>query len=146
MSINQYLNSLLAKAHLKPTGGEWQTACDSYGKVQHSRKYDCVYTVVNEGNGERIVTIAARIENHSDAKIIAAAKDLYKALKQFNHVPHSEGYCICPRNNGQAPDETHSTACADARLAIRHAESNWADWRCDKSAIDVGQLPAEVEY
>jgi hypothetical protein len=64
-----------------PTGGEWNHACDSYGKVQHSRKYDCVYTVVKGNGGDRIVTVAARIENYADACLIAAAPAMLQALK-----------------------------------------------------------------
>lgn len=58
-----------------------------------------------------------------------ACKDLYNALKFLNHAEH--GYCICPLNDGRKPDAEHSTACLDARLALRHAESNHADWRND---------------
>ena len=62
------LRSLAEKA----TGGEWDRACDSYGKVQHSRKA-CVFTTVKTADGERLVNIAARIENWDNAAFIAAA-------------------------------------------------------------------------
>ena len=113
---------------LSTTKGEWGHACDSYGKVQHSKKA-CIYTTVKEKTGERIVNVAARIENWADAKIMAASKELYAALKYMNHV--DEGYCICPLNDGMARDTAHSSACSDARQALRKAESDWADWRND---------------
>ena len=68
----------------KHTAGEWNRACDSYGRVQHSRKYDCVYThIKGTTGGDRIVTVAARIENGADANLIAAAPDLLAALRDF---------------------------------------------------------------
>ncbi len=112
------------------TNGDWGYACDSYGKVQHSRKA-CVYTVLHGKGGDRIVTVAARIPNWADARIMAAAKEMYKALKYMNHV--QDGYCICSLNDGARQDADHSTACTDARLALRKVESNHADWQNDTS-------------
>lgn len=63
------------------TPGSWDFACDSYGKVQHSRKYDCVFSSVKGEGGDRLVTVAARIENTHDALLIAAAPDLLDALE-----------------------------------------------------------------
>lgn len=63
------------------TAGPWEWACDSYGKVQHSQKYDCVYASVEEAKGTRIVRIASRIENNANARLIAAAPAMYEALK-----------------------------------------------------------------
>lgn len=60
---------MTATAH---TPGPWDFACDSYGKVQHSRKA-CVFTTVTEPAGDRLITIAARIDNWDDARLIAAA-------------------------------------------------------------------------
>lgn len=57
------------------TPGLWDRAADSYGKVRHSRKA-CVYTTVREPAGDRIVTVAARIDNWADARLIAAAPEL----------------------------------------------------------------------
>ena len=62
--------------------GTWQYACDSYGKVQHSRKYECVYTNVTGEHGDRLVTIAARIENYQDAKTIAAVPLMLEYLRK----------------------------------------------------------------
>ena len=112
------------------TAGDWNVACDSYGKVQHSKKA-CVFTVLKGKDGDQLVTVAARIPNWSDARVMAAAKDLYNALKWMSHT--TEGYCICPLNDGTRPDDDHATCCKDARLALRHAESNHADWRNDTS-------------
>lgn len=89
------------------TGGSWDTACDSYGKVQHSRKYDCVYTVVNEGNGDRILTVAARIENPEDARLIAAAPRLLRFVQKM------------------AEDEAYPRALA--QWLLRCVDSNQAD-------------------
>jgi hypothetical protein len=106
------------------TAGDWNRACDSYGKVRHSRKA-CVYSVLKTKDGDRLVNIAQRIENWDDARLMAAAKEMYTALKYMNHVEH--GYCICPLEDGLRPDSAHSTACADARRALRKAESNHAN-------------------
>ena len=65
----------------KHTPGPWEWACDSYGKVQHSRKYNCVFTTVKGNGGDRLTSIAARIENSADARLIAAAPDLLEACK-----------------------------------------------------------------
>lgn len=61
------------------TAGPWNYACDSYGRVRHSRKA-CVYA----GNGsvsKPLVTVAARIENWTDAKQIAALPDLLEFVR-----------------------------------------------------------------
>jgi hypothetical protein len=63
------------------TPGGWDFACDSYGKVQHSRKA-CVYTtVIGPNGGEQLVRVASRIDNWNDARLIAAAPDLLEALR-----------------------------------------------------------------
>jgi hypothetical protein len=121
---------------VKITPGKWSHACDSYGKVRHSKKA-CVFTVIKDnGKSERIATVAARISNFEDAKLMAAAKELYEALKWMNHVTEG-GYCICPLKDGMAPDTRHATSCADARRALRKAESDYADWQNDAS-LDGG--------
>ncbi len=77
-------------------------------------------------------------QRESNARLIAAAPEtaaerdrlkainaeLLTALKNLNHMGGDErgGYCICPRNNGSAPNEKHATSCADARNAIANAE------------------------
>ena len=50
--------------------------------------------------------------------------ELLDALIGMNHIAGDDpgGYCICPKNDGSASDERHSTSCADARKAIRNAE------------------------
>lgn len=71
----------------------WQFACDSYGKVRHSRKA-CVFTTIDGDNGERIVTIAARIPNWADAALIAAAPDLLTAARHaLEYIEHNKA-CI----------------------------------------------------
>lgn len=84
--------------------GEWDHACDSYGKVQHSRK-DCVFSswIDSKTGFQHFKTLAGRIENHSDARVMAVAKDMYKVLKYMNHV--DSGYCICPLHDGMKRDE-----------------------------------------
>ena len=101
------------------TPGDWGFACDSYGKVRHSKKA-CVYSSYGTPNGDRLETLAARVPNWTDARLFAAAKDMYMALKCINHV--TEGYCICPLLDGSAPDEKHASSCVDARRAIRRIE------------------------
>lgn len=69
-------------AHTSTSYHDWSWACDSYGKVRHSRKA-CVYTVIMAPGGERSVNVASRIENWDDAKLIAAAPALLEALRGF---------------------------------------------------------------
>lgn len=61
------------------TPGTWQVACDSYGKVQHS-KMACVWR--GSSNEQPLITIAQRIRNWHDARLIAAAPELLETLKQ----------------------------------------------------------------
>ena len=58
----------------KHTPGPWDLACDSYGKVRHS-KMACVF---KSGGGP---TVAARISNWEDARLIAAAPAMLEALQ-----------------------------------------------------------------
>lgn len=66
----------------KHTPGPWDFACDSYGKVLHSKKA-CVFTNIKGDNGDYLQTVAAKIENWKDARLIAAAPDLLAALKHL---------------------------------------------------------------
>lgn len=70
----------------EPTQGEWSVACDSYGKVRHSKKA-CVYTNVRQPGGDLLVTVAARIPNWADAKLMAAAKEMLAALEGVARSP-----------------------------------------------------------
>jgi hypothetical protein len=67
--------------------------------------------------GEDIVTLCP---------LHAAALELLEHLKAMNHMggadPDKAGYCICPVNNGQAPDHKHATVCSEARRLIAKAE------------------------
>lgn len=69
-----------AKAKTAHTPGRWDFACDSYGKVQHSKKA-CVYTTLKGPDGERLTTVAARIPNWDDARLISAAPEMLAALE-----------------------------------------------------------------
>lgn len=53
----------------------------------------------------------------------SAAPDLLTALVTMNHMGGDErgGYCICPRQDGSAPDSQHATGCTQARAAIAKA-------------------------
>lgn len=106
-------------ADAKHTTGEWNFAADSYGKVRHSKKA-CVYSNVTTPKGDMLVTIAARIDNWHDARVMAAAKLMLSALVGMNHVTDG-GYCICPCKDGHATARHHSTNCADSRAAIAKA-------------------------
>lgn len=57
----------------------WEFAADSYGKVRHSRKA-CVYANVRGDGGDRLVTVAGRIENWDDASLIKLAVNNHAAL------------------------------------------------------------------
>ena len=67
---------------------------------------------------------SANENSRANARLIAAAPDLLAALRILNHMGGDErgGYCICPRSDGSAPNEKHSTGCAMARAAISKAE------------------------
>jgi len=66
----------------------------------------------------------AQCNVYDDARLIAAAPELYAALKYMNHMGGDErgGYCICPLQDGSAPNNKHATVCADARAAIAKVE------------------------
>jgi hypothetical protein len=74
----------------RPTAGDWDVACDSYGKVRHSRKA-CVYTVLRDDRGaETIVKVAARIPNWDDAFLMSAARDLRDALRDLLPITYND--------------------------------------------------------
>jgi hypothetical protein len=101
----------------KHTPGPWSFACDSYGKVQHSRKYDCVYANVKGENGDCLVSIAARIENQKDACLIAAAPTLLEAcLAAYEVMPDS-----CDERFGDCEAERFGRANQKLRAAIAKA-------------------------
>lgn len=60
---------------------------------------------------------------------VAALRDRIRELEMYvasiNHMGGDErgGYCICPKNNGAAPDERHATVCAEAREIVRTSKS-----------------------
>jgi hypothetical protein len=60
------------------TRGEWSVCCDSYARVRHSKKYDCVSAFHGRGGFTRV---ASRIENPSDAALIAEAPAMLAALR-----------------------------------------------------------------
>lgn len=66
----------------KHTPGDWDFACDSYGKVRHSRKA-CVYTRAMTPTGEVFIHIASRIPSWEDARLIAAAPGLLAVLEKI---------------------------------------------------------------
>lgn len=116
---------------LKPTEGKWNHACDSYGKVQHSRKYDCVYSTIKGDGGMRLVTVAARIENGQDAKLMAAAPELYAACYEaFDLVARVR--CAYPEHASKEAYDAAVKLEETLREALRKAETNWADPDNDK--------------
>ena len=52
---------------------------------------------------------------------VKAYPRLVEMLRTMNHMcgDHRGGYCICPRNDGSAPDEKHASGCADVRSLLR---------------------------
>lgn len=58
----------------------------------------------------------------ANAKLMAAAPDLLEALDGLNFYGETgNGFCCCARQNWQDEDSLHSSACADARRAIKKA-------------------------
>lgn len=93
------------------TPGKWDYACDSYGKVQHSRKA-CVYaSIIDEKGVQRVPFVAQKIGNWADARLIAAAPDLLSALKLMREAfdPYD-------------PTDYTAGACDAADRAIAKAE------------------------
>jgi hypothetical protein len=124
----------------------WSFACDSYGKVQHSRKA-CVYGTEAGNGGDRIHTVAGRIERWDDAKLIVTAvnerdslkrevEELREALEQVEAMAvecwDCEGSGIHPRDpestcdtcggNGRAW-EVPATALCEIRSALARSAS-----------------------
>lgn len=50
-------------------------------------------------------------------------EQLVDALRGLNQMGGDDrgGYCVCPEQDGSAPDNYHSTACVSARAALRLA-------------------------
>jgi hypothetical protein len=59
--------------------------------VRHSKKA-CVYTTVKDDTGaESLTTVAGRIENWADAKLIAKSPDMHRVLSAVLHqLKHGE--------------------------------------------------------
>ena len=54
----------------------------------------------------------------------AKAEEMRELLASMNHMGGDErgGYCICPINDGSAPDVKHATICAEARALLAELE------------------------
>lgn len=76
---------------MSSTPGRWEYACDSYGKVRHSKKA-CVYTNVTGPGGDRIVKVAAQVENWDDARLMAKAPNMLALLKEASLDPIPVGW------------------------------------------------------
>lgn len=75
----------------KHTPGPWSFACDSYGKVRHS-KLACVYAhVVDDRGSESLPHVASRIDNWDDARLIAAAPELLAVAESIMLRGHATG-------------------------------------------------------
>jgi hypothetical protein len=84
--------------------GIWDFACDSYGKVQHSRKA-CVYSVVRSPDGERIVKIAGQIQNWDDARLMARSPLLLNTMRRIIELA-----CVVDDNAQARLDEIQTLA------------------------------------
>lgn len=91
------------------------------GKVEEE---DGEVSVVSTITQDEVCQVFGGDEIEANARLIAAAPELFNVLKYMNHMGGDErgGYCICPLNNGSAPDKKHSTSCADARKVIARIE------------------------
>ncbi|KKN68469.1 hypothetical protein LCGC14_0451050 [marine sediment metagenome] len=96
------------------TPGPWNVKPDCSGNDPHVYRID-------DAKGQTV----ARDISPQDAPLLAAALDLFAALKYMNHMGGDDrgGYCICPLKDGSAPDHKHATVCKDARQAVAKAES-----------------------
>lgn len=98
----------------EPTPGPWEYACDSYGKVRHSKKA-CVYANVKGDGGDRLETVASQIANWDDARLIHAAHDMLAALQELSDALDEATECLDIETN------ICSTRLAKARDAARAA-------------------------
>lgn len=102
----------------KHTPGPWVQA--DFGKHEWEVK---VFGIEIGEDGFSGSFNVARAHRPADARLISAAPDLLAALQGLNYYGEiGNGFCCCPRQNWQDDDGLHSTACADARRAIRKAE------------------------
>ena len=74
------------------TPGPWDFACDSYGKVRHSRKA-CVYSRDLQDRGEES-KIASQIANWDDARVIAASPRMLASLRAILLTPAATDFVI----------------------------------------------------
>jgi len=81
------------------------------------------YEVITKHGPDGGPWCAGMFYSEADANLHVAAYDLLHALEGMNHMGGDErgGYCICPVNDGSAPDIRHATSCENARQAIRKA-------------------------
>jgi hypothetical protein len=114
--------------------GVWQTACDSYGRVRHSRKYDCVYTNIKGNGGDRLVTVAARIENNADAQAIAAVPLMLRYLHKRAQASDREAIIIL--------DAIRSNAASCYEDANEQIEKPWACSFCEDRFVVGSDLMA----
>lgn len=102
--------------HAQITPGKWAFACDSYGKVRHSKKA-CVYTTLKGEGGDSLVTVAARINNWADAKLIAAAPCMARVLSAVLHqMQHGEASDLL--NKGVSDSYSDLRWCRDQIEAV----------------------------
>lgn len=55
--------------------------------------------------------------------VLGAGPEMLEVLQSMNHMGGDDrgGYCICPLQDGSAPEHKHASICSDARSAIAKA-------------------------
>lgn len=85
--------------------------------------HETTITTCADGSVGMETQTVATVYRKALVPLFAAAPGMLKALQALNQMGGDErgGYCVCPLNDGSAPDERHATACAMARAAIAKA-------------------------
>jgi len=98
----------------------------TFDEIIHWSGFDSSYFHVDAPANAGFIVDACNQHDRLKAQVAI----LLEVLKEINHMGGDErgGYCICPLNDGSAPDHKHSSSCADARAVIATVEKESTPW------------------